>query len=110
MLTLNTVNQDVEARSPVSETNYTGQFTPSSTDCSGIATFSPVARDIEFHQSLRPARERVHILLLRRSRRQRDRRRSSSTDAFGAVSRHPIAFGDVNVTIAGLDERQTLYW
>jgi len=39
-LTLNTVNETSGSIS-VSETGYTGQFTPTSSDCTGIATFSP---------------------------------------------------------------------
>jgi hypothetical protein len=99
-LTLNTVNM-LSAPIMLTEAGYSGQFTPSSTDCSGIATFAP-AQGTNFTITEAGAGT-CHILF------SDDHGGSTSATiiVYGALMLSPttITFGDINVMFpVGIDE------
>jgi hypothetical protein len=94
MLTLNTVNTKSDPIG-LTEAGYTGQFTPSSTDCGGIATITPAIGTNFTVTEAGPGTCHINFA---------DDHGQSATativvDGTLVLSPIPINFGDVNVTL-----------
>lgn len=93
-LTLNTVNH-ISDTIAVSETGYTGVFTSSSTDCTGIATFTPASGTDFTVNELAAGTCHIHFA---------DDHLQSATatitvDGTLTLAPNPIGFTDINLTL-----------